>query len=112
MKLAGQSEPMITNPQIYLQDGQIQIFGTAQKGYFQATISVVLSAHINEDGSLNIALSSADLGPLPVPDGFTDTITSLIEEAFTGSIGPIATGLRVTSISISEGQIILTGKMR
>ena len=112
MKLADQTDPMITNPQVYLQDNEIQIFGTAQQGYFQATISIILTARVNEDGSLSIDFTSADLGPLPVPDGFADTLTSLIEEAFTGTIGPVATGIRLTDISISEGRLTLTGETR
>lgn len=112
MKLEQQSDPIFSKPQVYLQDGQIQIFGTATQGYLQATISIFLSAGIDDTGKLFLELVSVDFGPLPAPDGLRDAITALIEEAFTGTIGPIATGIRLTDISISDGVMIITGQIK
>jgi uncharacterized protein YpmS len=112
LQLEEQTDPFITNPQVYLRDGTIQIYGTATQGYFQATVAIILTARIDEDGSLMIEFSSADFGPLPVPSGLTNLITSMVKEAFTGSIGPVATGIRITSITIQDGVMTITGDLK
>ncbi|MGA2504742.1 MAG: hypothetical protein ABSG01_11690 [Anaerolineales bacterium] len=59
-KLQAQSQPFITNPQVYLQDGKLQVYGTATQGYFQATVSLIFSAGVDEHGNLKIQLTSAN----------------------------------------------------
>jgi len=112
LKLEQQDEPIFSNPQVFLQDEQIQIYGTASQGYFQATIAIILTVGIDDAGQLLIEFTSADFGPLPVPEGFANTITALINEAFMGSIGPIATGIRLTNISIASGELTVIGQIK
>lgn len=112
MKLQQQTDPFLTKPQVYLQDGQIQIYGTAEQGYFQATAVIILTAGIDDGGQLTLVLTSADFGPLPVPEGLLDAITTVIEEAFTGTIGPVATGIRITGITVADGMMSITGQIR
>ncbi len=112
MKLQQQNDPFLTNPQVYLQDGQIQIYGTAEQGYFQATAAIILTAGVDDTGQLTIELSSADFGPLPVPEGLLDAITAMVEEAFTGAVGPMATGIRLTNITIAGGLMTVTGEIK
>ncbi len=108
-RLNAQPQPLFENPQVFLQDGQIRIFGTAHKGYFLATISIILSAGVNDQGQLNLALTSADFGPLPIPSGISEAITSIIQEAYTGAIGPMATGFRLESVTIENGTMTIIG---
>jgi len=110
--LQNQAQPIFTDPQVYLQDGHIQIYGTAQQGYFQATIEIVVTAGVDEQGQLKIELTSADFGPLPVPAGLKDAVTAAIQEAFTGAIGPAAVGFRLESITITEGNMTVAGQTK
>jgi uncharacterized protein YpmS len=111
-KFESQENPFITQPQAYLQDGQIQIYGTAIKGYFKATVSIIMTASIDPDGKLVLELSSADFGPLPVPASLKEAITALVTEAYTGSLGPVTTGFRLESIVIANGAMMLVGSLR
>jgi len=111
-RLATQQQPLFENPQVYLQDGQIRIFGTAHKGYFLATISIVLTAGINDQGQLSLELTSADFGPLPVPAGLNEAITTIMREAYTGAIGPVATGFRLETVIIENGTMTITGTIK
>lgn len=111
-KLQEQPDPFITDPQVYLRDGQIQLYGTAQSGYFLATARIVFSAYANADGKLVIELSEADFGPLPVPDGLKEAVTAIIAEAYTGALGPVATGFRIEAIVISDGMMVVTGRVK
>lgn len=112
MKLQQRSKPFITNPQVYLQNGQIQVYGTAANGYFEATAAIILTAGIDENGQLKIELTSADFGPLPVPAGLLDAVTAMVEEAYTGAVGPVATGIRLTNIVVSDGVMTITGQIK
>lgn len=110
--LEEQEEPLFTNPQVYLRENRIRIHGTAQQGNLQAYIYIVLSAGIGDDGSLAIELTSADFGPLPVPGELLSIVSATITEAYTGALGPVATGFRLDNITIADGIMILSGRIR
>jgi hypothetical protein len=111
-RLNTQDQPLFTEPQVYLQDGQIQVYGTAQQGYFQVNIKIVVTVGVDEQGQPTIELTSADFGPLPVPDGLKDAVTAAIQEAYTGAIGPIATGFRLESITVANGTMTVIGRTK
>lgn len=111
-KLDSEKNPFLTQPQAYLQNGQFQIFGTVTKGYLKATVSIIMTASIGTDGKLLLELSSADFGPLPVPGSLKEIITSLVTEAYTGSLGPIATGFNLESIVIANGAMMIVGRIK
>lgn len=106
------SQPLITDPQVYLRDGQMQIFGKTQQGMFTANIGIIVSVGVDENNAPKIEIVSADFGPLPVPEGLKTAIAAMIQEAYTGTIGPVATGLRVETISIANGIMTITGRIR
>jgi len=110
-RLQAQSKPLFTDPQVYLRDGQIQIYGTAQQGVLQATIALVVTAGVDEQGKLALELTSADFGPLPLPEGLNEAVTATLEEAYTGAIGPSAIGFRLTSITIANGTMTIVGRV-
>ena len=105
-------KPLITDPQVYLRDGQMQIYGKTQQGMFTANIGVIVSMGIDPNGQPQIDVVSADFGPFPAPEGLKDAITAMVREAYTGSLGPVATGLRIESISIANGVMTVTGRIR
>jgi len=111
-QLSTQSQPVFTSPQVYLRNGQIQVYGTAQQGYFIATVEIVLNAGVDPQGQLTIDVASADFGPLPVPQGLKDAATAAIEEAYTGYLGPVATGFRLESIAVADGKMTITGRIK
>jgi len=106
------SEPLITDPQVYLRDGQMQIFGKTHQGMFTANIGIVVSVTIDETGKPKIEIVSADFGPLPAPAGINNAVSALIQEALTGSLGPVATGIRIQTITIANGIMYIVGRIR
>lgn len=110
--LQQENEPLITEPQVYLRDGQMQIYGKTQRGMFTANIGIVVSVGVDENGQPKVEIVSADFGPLPAPEGLRDTIEAMVREAYMGSLGPVATGLRIESISIANGIMTISGRIR
>lgn len=106
------NRPFITEPQVYLRDGQIQLYGKSQQGMFIANIGVIVSVGVDENGQPKVEIVSADFGPMPAPQGIRDTITAMVREAYMGSLGPVATGLRIESITIGNGIMTVSGRVR
>jgi len=105
-------KPLITDPQVYLRDGKMQIYGKTQQGLFTANIGIIVNVGVDANGQPQIDIASADFGPFPAPKGLRDAITAMVKEAYTGSLGPVATGLRIESISIANGVMTVTGRIR
>lgn len=106
------NKPLITDPQVYLRDGQMQIYGKTQQGLLTANIGIIISVGVDADGKPAIDIVSADFGPLPAPEGLRDTISAMVREAYTGSLGPVATGLRIETITIADGIMTISGRIR
>ncbi len=111
-RLQRNGQPLMTDPQVYLRNGQMQIYGKTQQGPFTANIGIVLNVGVDENGQPKVDIASADFGPLPAPEGLRDTIAAMIREAYTGSLGPVATGLRIESIQIADGVMTISGRIK
>ena len=111
-RMAAQENPAFHDPQVFLRDGQMQIYGKIERGYLNANVLVILAVGIDELGQPKIEIASADFGPFPAPEGFRDSLTVLVTEAYTGSLGPVATGFRLENISIENGLMTVTGRIK
>lgn len=111
-KLAESQNPPMTEPKVLLRNGQIQIYGRTQRSIFLANAALIIGVGLDELGQPKIDVISADFGPFPAPLGINNAISSLISEAYTGSVGPSATGFRLESIIITDGIMRLTGRTR
>lgn len=111
-KFDEQSDPLIRDPMVLLRDGQMVVYGKAQSGLFIANIQVTMQVSVDENGQPKIAVTQSDFGPLPAPQGLNEAVSALLEEAFTGSLGPVATGFRLESISIAGGTMTVTGRIK
>jgi hypothetical protein len=110
--LQEEQQPVITDPQVYLRDGQVSIYGKTKQGMFTANIGIVVTINVDENGKPKIEIVSADFGPFPAPETIKDAITAMLDEAFTGAVGPAATGLRIESITIADGLMTITGRTK
>jgi hypothetical protein len=111
-RLAAQENPLLQSPQVYLRDGRMQIYGKVVRGYFIANVLVELNVSVDEQGQPRIEIANADFGPFPAPEGLKQSLTALITEAYTGSLGPVATGFRLETISIANSLMTVTGRIR
>lgn len=113
LKTQGQEDPPFTEPQVLLRDGQMQMYAKIKSGVFTANMLLIMNVGIDPTTGLPaITIASADFGPIDAPEGMNKAISKIIEEAFTGSLGPIATGIRLESISIADGGMTLIGRIK
>jgi hypothetical protein len=113
LKMQEQTNPPFTEPQIFLRNGQMQMYGKIDRGMFAANMLITMNVSIDPTtGMPKIEIASADFGPFPAPEGLNTAISAVIDEAFTGSLGPVAIGFRLESISIADGIMTMTGRIK
>jgi len=67
---------------------------------------------LDREGRLGFELTSADFGPFPAPDGLRSSLSGVLSEALAGPMGTLATGIRVTSVAVSEGDLAIVAELR
>lgn len=110
IKMAEQPDAPIQDVQVYLRDGQIQLYGTAKVGGVKAPAVVKLKVGATAEGKLDVTVSDANFGPMPVPSSLLDSLSSGINEMLSGQFGPEVTGVKIASVAIGDGQMSITGQ--
>jgi hypothetical protein len=112
-KMTQQANPPFTDPQVFLRNGQMLMYGKITRGWFTANMLIVMNVSVDEaTGQPKIEIASADFGPFPAPEGINSAMTAIISEAFTGTLGPVAVGFRLESVAIADGIMTMTGRIR
>jgi len=112
IRLSQQDKPVLKNPQVYLQDGQIRVYGSTIQGPLRGNVLIAIEPRLDAEGRVTFDVLSADFGPVPAPASVLDGISSVLTELFTGSLGSLATGVRVTSLAIDDGEMSIVGELR
>jgi uncharacterized protein YpmS len=111
-ELEDSGEEMISDPQVYLRDGQIQVFGTVEQQNFTGTARVAMTVDLDGEGRPEVNVVSASLGPFPIPQQIVNNIESELNEAFTEQLDSMAPNTRFESIVIADGKMTITGHAR
>jgi hypothetical protein len=111
LEMAKRPESNISNPQIYLRDGKIDVYAIYTQEYFDINIHLTLQAEIDANNELLVKIETVDLGNIPAPKSLLDTISSLIDETITNSLLPASTGFRMETIYIADGMATISGTM-
>lgn len=112
VRLSQQEKPILEDPQVYLQDGQIRVYGSTVQGPLQGKILITIEPQLDAEGRVTFDVLSADFGPVPAPTTVLDGVSSVLTELFTGSLGSLATGVRITSLAIADGEMAIVGELR
>lgn len=111
-RLQADPDPLIKDPQIYLRQGQIQVFGIFEQGILKSAALIRIEPSINAEGQLSLQVVEVSVGPIPAPDLLMESVSAVLTEALTGSFGSLATGIKITSVAISEGEMAIVGEIR
>jgi hypothetical protein len=111
-RVAQEQHPVITDPRVYLRNGEMKVFGHAESGIFNANISMTLEASVDAEGQPHIGVTQTYFGPIKAPKALNDAMSSFVEEAFTGWLGPVATGFRLAHITIGDGVMTVSGRIK
>ncbi|OGO09598.1 MAG: hypothetical protein A3K46_01105 [Chloroflexi bacterium RBG_13_60_9] len=98
--------------QVFLRDGRIKVYGMLSTGGTSASALLVLRPEVTEQGKINFIMEQAQVGPLDLPAGLLSAVSNVLTEAFTGTVGSLATGFQVKEVLVGEGQIAISGVLR
>jgi uncharacterized protein YpmS len=108
-EIASQPEPWITEPSVVLTNGQVEVYGKIAQGGISANAAIVLKPRIDAEGNPKLDIVSINLGSLPVPDSFTERISSLVDNTLSNYLAQTSNQFKVSSIVITEGQMTVSG---
>jgi hypothetical protein len=111
-RLADGGNSAFESPIVLLREGMIQIYGVSHQGPFRANVYLSIAPVLTPDGELGFELTSAEFGPLPVPDTLRDGISAILTEVLSGPVGSLATGVRITTVAVEAGQLAIVGELR
>lgn len=103
------TDPKITEPQVFLRDGKIQLYGKADVQGFTVDATFVIKPIVSADGQLTFTAEGGSFGPIAVPDDVLARVSAVLNEWATGSIAPAMTGVRLTDVAVSDGVLTVTG---
>jgi hypothetical protein len=102
----------IHSPQVYLEDGYLELYGQVTKGFFTGNVHLTVDVSIDENGNPDINIMAADIGPVSSPEWILDKSSKLLDESFTGTFGPIILGIRIEGLVIDDGVMVILGRFR
>lgn len=90
----------------------MKVFGKARTGIFVANVSFTTEVSIDPAGQPQIDITEASYGPVAAPSSLVEALGAFLRETLTGSVGPAALGFRLESISIGDGTMTLSGRIK
>jgi len=111
-ELQNQQDLDIKDPQVYLQNGEIQFFATVAQPAFEAIMKVVLTLDVNASGQPQFTFVSANIGPLNVPDSILSEVESYVGRAFSTQLDQMAADIVISSITIGDGVMTIVGQKK
>jgi hypothetical protein len=111
INLAKNPDSPIKDPQIRLRDGKMTMTANATLQGVKSPVEIIMSAAPDADGVLKVSIEEAKLGILPMPAALRDSASATINELLSGQFGPQATGVKISAVTIADGQMVLTGTL-
>lgn len=102
----------LSNIQIFLRDGQIQLYSTADSEAGSTTLQITASVAVSAEGKLQVNVISAQLGIFPVPESILSSISQSINDALNGQGTTGAENIQLQSVVITDGYMTITGTIK
>jgi hypothetical protein len=112
IELQSQDQLNIQAPQVYLRDGQIQLFGDLQEGKVTAPLKIFLTISADGQGQPQFQVVEAMAGPLPIPKDLLDQFTTQFDRVLARRLNPNDNPLFIDRIAIADGKMNITAHTR
>lgn len=112
LKLRSDPNSSLSNPQIYFQDGRLDAYASFQTKSLTAILHIAVKPELDSQGKPKLIIQSIDLGPVPMPGLLLEGLTYTLTQTLTSSLSPYIAGLKLESITISDGKMVITGEIQ
>jgi len=109
---AASGDSWLRSPQVSLRDGEILVYGVVRQDPFEANVRLSIAPVVDAEGHLGFELGEADFGPLPASQGLRRNLSAMLSEVLAGPLGSLATGFRVTSVAVADGELAIVAELR
>jgi hypothetical protein len=111
-ELENQTNMPLTEPQVYLRDGQILVAGNVTQENASLPVSIAVGVSVDPQGVPVFTILAAQLGELPLPQPMVEQFSVELERAFNENIRPRLGDTVIDGILIADGQMTITGHTR
>ena len=109
--LSQQQDFQVVDPQVLLQDGELQVSGKTVFGKLTVPSQINLRPSV-ADGLLKLEVSSANFGKIPVPEKFLTQFTDLVNKNLNENLTVEGRQVQIEKVEIAAGKLTVTGKAR
>ena len=109
-----ESDPDIplSNPQIYLRDGQVMLMASLTQNQIAVPLEIVLEISTDGQGNPEYEIVSGQIGPLPVPETIMNRLTDRLDQIIANRTTIDNQPVFIESITIGEGDLTIRGYKR
>ena len=110
-KLAEEGETPLTEAKVDLRPSEMELSGKYDFQGFAVDISVIFEVVKQEGNPPTLAIKSAELGPIPLPEDLLETFSQTFSLALSGELQS-QEGFHIEEIIISDGVISISGALQ
>lgn len=109
-----ESDPDIplSNPQIYLRDGQVMLLASLTQNQISVPLEIVLEIGTDGQGNPEYEIVRGQVGPLPVPETIMNRLTDRLDQIIANRTTIDNQPVFIESITIGEGDLTIRGYKR
>jgi len=107
LQIQSQPDANISDVQVRLRDGQMQISGTAIQSGLELPLNIDLAISV-QDGKPHSRVVSGSIGPFSLPDSVLNQITTQLDQALSDQL---AANMVVDQITIQAGEMTIEGHL-
>jgi uncharacterized protein YpmS len=111
-ELGERAGDQISNLQVLLRNGQIELFGDVDTQGISATVRVIVAVTVDPVGRPILEVVSSNIGPFPVPGELVSEVEVIMNKAFQEKIESMAPNMHVDSIVIENGTMTIIGRSK
>jgi len=104
-----QQQSLLTDPQIHLQNGEIQLTGSSPQAGLLGDVNVIIKAEAGPDCKLQLQAVSATVGPLPLSAEMVNGFLPIAEQAISEMMSSSEQALCIDSVVIDNGTMVISG---
>jgi hypothetical protein len=110
--LQDQTDTNFTDPQVYLIDGEIQVFGNYQTSDSSVPLRVVFDPTVDELGIPHIDIVAVDFGRFSAPEALLTRIQGGLDNVWNELVDAAGDRLQVNTIDAADGALTIQGQVR
>jgi uncharacterized protein YpmS len=111
-ELAERAGDQISDLQVFLRDGQIQLYGDVDTQGISAQVRIFVAVSVDPVGRPVLEVVSSSIGPFPVPGELISEVEVIMNEAFQEKIESLAPNMHIESIVIEDGTMTIIGRSK